>query len=121
MRNVVSPRLELGRIRSGPYASDYRDKLVGAFKLMGPCGIELAILAGASDLPDAEGWEHVSVSTARRNPNWREMDFVKDLFWSEDELVVQLHPAKKDWVNIHPYCLHLWRHEHIRMPPKALV
>ena len=30
------------------------------------------------------GWEHVSVSLARRCPTWEEMCMVKDIFWGEE-------------------------------------
>jgi len=58
---------------------------------------------------DGLGWEHVSVSLPHRTPNWREMCIIKDLFWSEDDVVFQIHPAKKNYINNHPHCLHLWR------------
>lgn len=58
---------------------------------------------------DGEGWEHVSISTATRCPTWDEMCFIKSLFWDDEDTVMQLHPPKSDWVNMHPYCLHLWR------------
>lgn len=53
-------------------------------------------------------WDHVSVSTERRCPTWEEMCFIKELFFNPDEPAMQLHPVK-DYVNNHPYCLHLWR------------
>lgn len=70
-----------------------------------------------------EGWEHVSVSLPNRCPTWAEMCLVKDLFWEDDEAVMQLHPAKADYVNCHPWCLHLWRPlvGQIPLPPKELV
>lgn len=55
------------------------------------------------------GWDHVSVSASGRCPTWPEMDHVKDLFFYGDEVVMQLHVAKRDHINFHPYCLHLWR------------
>jgi hypothetical protein len=60
---------------------------------------------------DSEGWKHVSVSLERENkcPTWKIMCCVKDLFWGPDDVVVQFHPKKKDYVNWHPYCLHLWQ------------
>jgi hypothetical protein len=123
MRKVVPSRLEAARIRHGEYATNATFGLCGAFKLMGPCGAELAIIAGDPSLPESAGWEHVSVSTARRCPNWIEMTFVKDLFWEDDETVVQFHPPKSQYVNVHPYCLHLWcpTDGHIRLPPTMLV
>lgn len=55
------------------------------------------------------GWEQVSVSTPTRCPTWQEMCFVKSLFWNDEDCVMQLHPPQSEWVNNHPYCLHLWR------------
>jgi len=58
---------------------------------------------------DGGGWEHVSVSRQDRCPTWAEMCEVKDLFFGSDEWVLQYHPAASDYVNVHPFCLHLWR------------
>jgi len=74
---------------------------------------------------DGMGWEHVSVSLplSERTPSWEEMCYVKDLFWDVDDVVIQFHPSKKDYVNNHPRCLHLWRpteHE-VKTPPPGLV
>lgn len=68
-------------------------------------------------------WEHVSVFLTRRCPTWDEMNRIKDIFWDEDDTVMQLHPARKDYVNNHPYCLHLWRplKEEIPTPNRFLV
>jgi hypothetical protein len=48
---------------------------------------------------------------------------VKDLFWGDDDWVVQFHPAKSAYVNNHPGCLHLWRptREQMPMPPHELT
>lgn len=62
------------------------------------------------------GWEHVSVSYSNRCPTWEEMCIVKDIFWNEDETVIQYHPAQKDYVNNHPYCLHMWKPIGIELP-----
>jgi hypothetical protein len=55
------------------------------------------------------GWDHVSVSLENRCPTWKEMCAVKDLFFKDDEVAMQLHVAKADHINHHPFCLHLWR------------
>lgn len=123
MRKLVHPKLTAGRIRDGAYASDDSWDLCGAFFVQGPCGAELKILSSNADFPEAHGWEHVSVSCKNRCPNWPEMSFVKDLFWRGDETVVQFHPPESEYVNNHPYCLHLWRDtnsEH-KLPPSILV
>jgi hypothetical protein len=89
----------------------------GTFKIFFE-GMDLFVIAS-----NGLGWEHVSVSLKNRCPNWKEMSFVKDLFWDEDQVVMQLHPAKKNHINIHDHCLHLWRpiDETIPLPPKFLV
>lgn len=60
------------------------------------------------------GWEHISVSpwSPKRKscPSWEEMCKVKDMFFEPEERVVQYHPPKSEYVNNHPYCLHLWRY-----------
>lgn len=69
------------------------------------------------------GWEHVSVSYQNRCPTWEEMCRVKEMFWNDEECVVQYHPPKSEYVNYHPYCLHLWRKigEDFERPPKHFV
>ena len=69
------------------------------------------------------GWEHVSVSCISRVPSWEIMCEIKDMFFNEDEVVMQLHPAKIDYINNHPNCLHLWKplNEKIPTPPSIMV
>jgi hypothetical protein len=61
-------------------------------------------------------WEHVSVSLNHRIPTWAEMCFVKDTFWDPEETVYQLHPPKSQYVNYHPFTLHLWRNIAVPFP-----
>ena len=72
---------------------------------------------------DGGGWEHVSVSLPNRCPTWEEMCVVKAHFWTDDETVIQYHPARAEYVNNHPFCLHLWRPTGaaIPTPPSYLV
>lgn len=111
-------RLESGRITAGEYGTELGSGPNGFFRVNGPCGMQLTIVAS-----DVGGWEHVSVSTRSRCPNWTEMCFIKDLFWDEEELVMQLHPPKSRWISNHPYCLHMWRPATsvIPMPPDIFV
>lgn len=57
---------------------------------------------------DGMVWEHVSVSLLNRTPTWKEMCFIKDLFWDKDECVIQIHPSKEKYINNHNFCLHLF-------------
>lgn len=69
------------------------------------------------------GWEHVSVSLpgAMRCPTWEEMCYIKDLCWNDNETVIQYHPAKSDYVNFHPFVLHLWRPIDIDFPKPPTI
>ncbi len=118
----LSLKLEEGRIRVGMYGTA-PNELYGAFEMRGPCGVSLKIIASPGDDEIGIPWEHVSVSLPNRTPNWVEMCFVKDLFWDEEETVMQLHPPRSKWVNNHQYCLHLWRPTNIEkpLPPEIAV
>jgi hypothetical protein len=107
----------------------------GAFHVPSPePGWTLALICsdGTDDeVPEARGWEHVSVHAYRthgkvvqmRTPTWREMTFVKDLCWDAEDVVIQYHPRKSEYVNNHPHVLHLWRPTHVAIPtpPPLLV
>jgi len=71
------------------------------------------------------GWEHVSISPYKKNylPSWEDMCVLKDLFFRDDEVVVQYHPAKTEYVNNMKNCLHLWRptRETMPTPPSTMV
>ena len=63
------------------------------------------------------GWEHVSVSPyGGKTPSWDDMCEIKDMFWDDEEEVIQIHPKKSKYVNIVDNCLHLWRHKEIELP-----
>lgn len=108
------------RIKEGPLKSDesYGNNGAFSFTLHG-----LTFFAVASDKLN---WEHVSVSIKdrQRTPTWEQMCFVKNLFWPDpDTTVLQYHPAVKEYVNIHPFCLHLWRptKDEIPKPPTFMI
>ena len=72
---------------------------------------------------DGGGWDHVSVSFRNRCPSWDEMCEIKDMFFRPDECCIEYHPAEKDYVNVHPYCLHIWRpqKDELPKPPRIFV
>lgn len=105
------------RMRGGPLPSTEADGNNGWFLIPFESN-ELMVIAS-----DGLGWDHVSVSLRNRTPNWREMCFVKDLFWDKNECVIQYHPRESEYVNNHENCLHLWRPQNTQIPepPKGLV
>lgn len=97
------------RLRNHPtIASDDSYGNNGAFSIPVKFGVIAWIVAS-----DGEGWEHVSVHIMEkgreRTPSWDEMCEVKNLFWDEEDCVIQYHPAKSEYVNRHKHTLHLWR------------
>ena len=104
------------RVRTGAMASSEEDGNNGMFVVTLRNNQKVKVIAS-----DGLGWEHVSVSRSDRIPTWDEMCQIKDLFWDGEDCVVQYHPAKKDYVNVHNHCLHLWRTEGIPTPPTFMV
>lgn len=104
------------RVRTGAMASSEEDGNNGMFVVTLRNDQKVKVIAS-----DGLGWEHVSVSRSDRTPTWDEMCQIKDLFWDSEDCVVQYHPAKKDYVNVHNHCLHLWRTEGIPTPPTFMV
>jgi len=121
MNKHVPLMLQANRVRVGTMGSDDSYGLAGAFRLLPPGGGLL--VAVSSGVDHEHGWEHVSVSGENRCPTWDEMCWVKDLFWEKHEMAVQYHPPESQYVNMHKYCLHIWRpiNMTIPMPPLLLV
>ena len=137
---------ETFRITDGPMGTDTNVGAYGAFDVESPePGWRLALICDDGtdgDVPESLGWEHVSVHAYRsrqadvvgllgrservpklRTPTWKEMAFIKSLCWEDDDVVVQYHPRKSEYVNVHPNVLHLWcvRGQPFPTPPSSLV
>lgn len=128
MRSALHPSLERARVKEpAEFASEPDSGPMGFFVLPGPCGERLKIVSSdGRDWPEIglppPAWEHVSVSLLKagrafyREPNWKEMCFVKELFWEDEERVIQYHPKKSEYVNVHDRTLHLWRPVGVDLP-----
>lgn len=116
----IDPSVERYRIRVGCMGSDPGDQFGMFDGIPGPCGRDLRVIASEGDRELGVPWEHVSVSIPTRCPNWPEMCHIKELFWDDEDAVIQFHPPKSEYVNNHNYCLHLWRPMDgvFPMPPK---
>lgn len=87
-----------------------------------PNGRHTLRIVSSGEIHEGTDWEHVSISKPYDCPTWEEMCMVKALFWGDDETVIQFHPQKTNYKNVHPYCLHLWRHKDgHQLPPDILV
>lgn len=92
------------RVREGEMASEDSYGQNGAFVFPWRGASYRAVCS------DGEGWKHVSISRVggATCPSWEIMCEMKDLFFEPEDCVVQYHPAKSNYVNFHPFCLHLW-------------
>lgn len=53
-------------------------------------------------------WVHLSLSHPKRLPTWTELVDAKELFIGLERAAYQVVPPRSQYVNLHPYCLHLW-------------
>lgn len=110
------------RVTGGPLATSARDGNNGLFfvplkRRPGSGGGAWRTRCIASD---GDLWEHVSVSMEKGIPPWEVMSAIKDLFWSPEDCVMQLHPPHSRYVNFHPHTLHLWRPVGLVIPQPPL-
>lgn len=114
---------EKARVTTGPLKSVSEFGNNGVFKMLYhdyQKNKDIALWVVASD---GQQWEHVSVSTPNRCPTWEEMCAIKKQFWDAEDCIVQFHPPESEYVNNHPFTLHMWRPigEQIKTPPSILV
>ena len=87
--------------------------------------IQMPLWEGTVIWSNGAGWEHCSVAprALRIIPSWDDMCRLKDIFFYDDEEVIQIHPKKNMYVNNMPNCLHLWRctYKDMVLPPSVLV
>lgn len=107
-------------IKQSPYLRDINLSLDGGTGVIHVGGWDGSIIWS-----NGAGWEHVSVSPfiKRITPSWEDMCKIKNIFFNDDEAVIQVHPSKTDYVNNMPNCLHLWRctYKEMVLPPSILV
>lgn len=115
--------LESARNTTGLMASREGDDFGAFYVSRGKTQLIIIASCGSEEIP----WEHVSLRArdykGERCPTWDEMCFAKDLFWDAEECVIQFHPPKSEYVNNHPFVLHLWKPTafDLRMPPSIAV
>jgi len=73
----------------------------GTFR-MGRCYIIVSIDNGL--------W-HLSISTPSASPSYNEIKKARYLFLPDNVTMAQIFPPKPEFVNLHPYCHHLWQIE----------
>ncbi len=103
--------LEEFRMPDHPTHASRRGHLFGTFAIRRGSSTVYVIAEQAHPIA---AFEHVSAHVREANgkmrvPSWAEMCWIKDLFWNDEETVVQYHVPRAEWVNTHPHVLHLWK------------
>jgi len=115
MRDLTAVEIDCHRDRSPAVLEHYGtvgDATCGVFVVRSPVDREQLRIVASS----GEGWDHVSVSRRHHAPYWRELEFVKRMFFRDDEYAMQLHVPAPEHINLHPRCLHLWRPLDVELP-----
>ncbi len=68
----------------------------------------LTVICSARPEADGKRWMHVSCSRPSRLPSWDDLRLVKDTFIGRERKALQVLPPQSEYVNCHPYVLHLW-------------
>lgn len=121
MQSKPSKFLESHRVLDGVLASDKSCGNNGAFELAYN-DVLLVIIASSDGV-----WDHISVHSVgehgSQTPTWDEMDYVRKLFFRNDEWVIQYHAPTDKHINDHQHVLHMWRPqiEKLPVPPRWMV
>lgn len=51
---------------------------------------------------------HLSISKKDKLPSYQNLKDARYKFLPNDVVMAQIFPPKSEFVNVHPYCLHLW-------------
>ena len=66
-------------------------------------------VAGSMDRTPHGRLLHVSVSYEDHAPTWDDIKVVRQAFYPDDIDVAMMLPQKRDYVNVMPYCFHMWQ------------
>lgn len=90
-----------------PFRLDQLGEDGGAYHA-GPRGDGLAVIVSGAVQSDGKRWIHLSCSRRQRLPSWQDLRQAKDAFIGAEAYAVQVLPPADRYVNIHPFCLHLF-------------
>lgn len=68
----------------------------------------MCVIISATVELDGKRWLHVSCSYPNALPTWKDLKEIKRLFIGRDRTAIQLLPKESQYVNRHPYVLHMF-------------
>lgn len=66
------------------------------------------MISSVSQEDDDKRWLHVSLSQRGKEPTWDEVKEVRRIFTPLTRTALQVLPPPSQYVDLHPYCFHLW-------------
>lgn len=79
----------------------------------------LRVLVSIDDRGEAGRWLHSSLSYASRLPGWADVRRVHEVIHG-DRIVIQVLPPREHWLNVMPFCLHLFERLDANTVPDGL-
>ena len=70
--------------------------------------IAMSAIVSATREGDGKFWLHLSIAKPTQMPDWGEVKRAKELFIGRDRKALIVLPEEGNYVNIHPFCLHLF-------------
>jgi len=67
----------------------------------------VVIISGGVEL-DGKRYIHCSISRRDEMPSYTDLDYIKSVVFGPDREAYQKFARRREHVNIHPFCLHLW-------------
>jgi len=68
----------------------------------------LRVLTSVAMESDCQFWLHVSCSRTNQLPSYDDLKRVKAVFIGDDRKAIEVHPPRREHVNINPFVRHLW-------------
>lgn len=68
----------------------------------------MAVILSEDTMQDGKKYLHVSCSFKDRLPTWDDLKEVKNIFIGDEKVAYQVLPRQSEYINLMPYCLHLW-------------
>lgn len=105
------------RVEFGQDGACYKREGIGLGANKPP--MQTVIISGSyrDDIP----WLHVSTAWSNRLPTWDEFRQIRDVFLDDGLIAVQVFPPKAEYINQHPYCLHLYARVDARTVPDLRI
>lgn len=69
---------------------------------------QLTVITSIDVMDDDKKYIHISLSHKNKIPDWDTVKAVKDKFIGKDSDAFIYFPIDSEYINLMPYCLHLW-------------